>query len=137
MYYNDPYANGNYGNGTYPSYPQGPYSNNGYTSYPNGHKPTNSLAIAAFILSMMQFFTVITVIPAIICGHIALRQIKQDGSEGRGLAIAALIISYIFLALIVIGTILFFVLGGIALTVGSNDGSYAMALASFAPLIQF
>ena len=86
---------------------------------------------------MMQFFTVITVIPAIICGHIALRQIKQDGSEGRGLAIAALIISYIFLALIVIGTILFFVLGGIALTVGSNDGSYAMALASFAPLIQF
>ena len=105
MYYNDPYANGNYGNGTYPSYPQGPYSNNGYTPYPNGHKPTNSLAIAAFILSMMQFFTVITVIPAIICGHIALRQIKQDGSE--------------------------------ALTVGSNDGSYAMALASFAPLIQF
>ena len=82
MYYNDPYANGNYGNGTYPSYPQGPYSNNGYTPYPNGHKPTNSLAIAAFILSMMQFFTVITVIPAIICGHIALRQIKQDGSEG-------------------------------------------------------
>lgn len=135
MYHNDPYANGNYGNGPYPTYPQRPGFNGGYP-YPPGPRPTNSLAVAAFVLSMMQFFTVITVIPALICGHIALGQIKQDGSGGRGLAIAALVISYIFLGVIVLVLILLGIFGSFAAMLdgtGGAGGSYAMALM---PLVQ-
>lgn len=137
MYYNDPYANGNYGNGPYPTYPQGPSLNGGYPYLP-GPQTTNSLAIAAFVLAMMQFFTVITVIPAIICGHIALGQIKQYGSSGRGLAIAALVISYVFLDILVLALtlILLGVFGSFAALMdeaSGTGGSYAMALM---PLLQ-
>ncbi len=49
---------------------------------------TNTLAIVAFIAS---FFVSLA---GIICGHIALSQIKKRGEGGRGFAIAGLIIGY-------------------------------------------
>lgn len=49
---------------------------------------TNTLAIVALVGS---FFVSLV---GIICGHIALGQIKQTGEKGRGLALAGLIIGY-------------------------------------------
>jgi hypothetical protein len=65
-------------------------------------KTTNGLAIAALVLGCLQFFLwVLSGIPAIICGHIALSQIRRTGQEGRGMAIAGLIIGYLGLVLFV------------------------------------
>ena len=52
--------------------------------------PTNTLAIVSLVLAF------IISIGGIICGHIALAQIKRTGEGGRGLAIAGLIIGYVF-----------------------------------------
>ena len=55
---------------------------------------------------------------AIITGHIALSQIKKTGEQGRGLAIAGLIIGYIGL---VVGIIVVDLLPIIALTTFANN----------------
>lgn len=58
-----------------------------------------------FILPLffMPFFS----IPGIICGHLALRKIKRKAVNGRGLAIAGLIMGYVVLVLCAICIILF------------------------------
>lgn len=50
---------------------------------------TNTLAIVSLVTA---FFVSLA---AIICGHIALSQIKRTGQSGRGLAIAGLILGYL------------------------------------------
>jgi hypothetical protein len=57
---------------------------------------TNALAI----VSLVMFFVFWPA--AVICGHIALSQIRRTGEGGRGLAVAALVLSYGFLAFIVL-----------------------------------
>jgi hypothetical protein len=70
----------------YPPYaPYGPYPT--YAPYPP-EPTTNVLAIVGFITS---FFVGLA---GIICGHIALSQIRRTGEKGRGLALAATIIGY-------------------------------------------
>ena len=60
----------------------------------------SGLAIASLVFSLIVPFGCI---PAIVCGHIALRQIKKDSSVyGRGLALAGLIIGYVVLALFIV-----------------------------------
>lgn len=57
---------------------------------------TNSMAVAALVLG-------IVIAPlAIPVGHIARSQIKRTGEQGNGLALAGLILGYIFLSLIVL-----------------------------------
>lgn len=68
---------------------------------------TNTLAIVGFVLS---FFVNLA---GVICGHIALSQIKKTGEKGRGFAIAALIIGYLSIAASIILTIAV-VAGGLA-----------------------
>lgn len=60
-----------------------------YTGAPAPARATNVLAIVALILGLL--------IPpgGIICGHIALRQIKRTQEAGRGLALAGTIIGYV------------------------------------------
>jgi peptidyl-prolyl cis-trans isomerase B (cyclophilin B) len=78
------------------NYPQNqPYS--GYA--PAQSNKTNGLAIASLITS---FFISIV---GIILGHIALSQIKRTGENGRGLAIAGLVIGYVSLAIGIIAAI--------------------------------
>jgi len=77
--------------------------------------PTNTLAILALVLAF------VVSIGGIICGHIALSQIKRTGEGGRGLALAGLVIGYVFTGLgllIVIGYIVFFAI--LASTYGSS-----------------
>ena len=59
-----------------------------YSPFPPPEPTTNVLAIVGFITS---FFVGLA---GIICGHIALSQIKRTGEKGRGLALAATIIGY-------------------------------------------
>jgi peptidyl-prolyl cis-trans isomerase B (cyclophilin B) len=81
-----------------------------YQPAPVGQK-TNVLAIVALILG------IVIPIGGIICGPIALSQIKRTGEAGRGLAIAGIIIGIVFTLI------------GIIAIIG-----YAVALASVASL---
>jgi uncharacterized membrane protein len=65
-------------------------------------RPTNTLAIVAFVLA---FFVSIA---AIICGYIALGQIRRTGEGGHGLALAAVILGWVSIALSIIIVIVYF-----------------------------
>jgi hypothetical protein len=84
-----------------PSYPPG-----GTTPGPavSGTGGTNPLAIASLVLGVPGLCCCLTGIPAVICGHIALNQINQSGGvqEGRGFAIAGLILGYLGIAFTVL-----------------------------------
>ena len=57
--------------------------------------PTNSLARASLVLGVAEFFTMgLTAIPAIICGHMAKREMRQTGQRGDGLATSGLVLGY-------------------------------------------
>ena len=65
---------------------------------------TSGLAIASLVLALA--LGPFGFIPAVICGHLALRKIEKDMSlRGRGLAIAGLIIGYSIFGLTLILTI--------------------------------
>jgi hypothetical protein len=73
---------------------------------------TNPVAIAALVCGLVQFLgglvlvgNIVLAIPAIICGAIGLRQTRQRGERGRGMAIAGLvlgILGVVYFALIVV-----------------------------------
>jgi uncharacterized protein YacL len=74
----------------------------------------NTLSIVAFILAF------VVSLGAVICGHIALAQIKRTGERGRGLAIWALVLGYLG---ILIGVLLV-VLWAVALAGLAASGAY-------------
>jgi hypothetical protein len=59
---------------------------------------------------------------AVICGHIALSQIKKTGEKGRGLAIGGLVLGYLGIISGII-VIIFFILAWIA-AINSGYSSY-------------
>jgi len=64
---------------------------------------TNGLAIASLACGLVQLvFGPLTAIPAIVFGHVALRQIKRTGGQGAGLAFAGLILGWATVILIVV-----------------------------------
>jgi hypothetical protein len=93
--YSPPPGQQNYGpQPPYPAYQQ-PYS-----PYPPT-APTNGLAIAALVCGVGGFVIGLSFIPAIICGHLARKQIRQTGEQGAGLALAGLILGYVGTALFI------------------------------------
>ena len=76
---------------------QAPYT------YPYGGPPAtgraNGLAIASFVLSLLGF-TLITLFLSVIFGIIALVKIRAQPQRGKGLAIAGLVISGLWIVLI-------------------------------------
>jgi len=60
------------------------------TSTPVSSQKTNGLAIASLILGIVGVS-----ILAIILGHVGLNQIKRNGEQGRGMALAGVILGYI------------------------------------------
>ena len=65
------------------------------------------MAIASVCCSIGTFVGVATWILGIIFGHIALGQIKRDPTQdGRGLALAGIILGWMFGALLVVGIVL-------------------------------
>ena len=90
-------------------------------------KKTNVLAIVSLIASIAGFVIAwgIGSIVGIICGHISLSQIKKTGEEGRGLAVAGLIVGYIGLALAILSVIIIaIVFGAIAANGGFDRYQY-------------
>jgi hypothetical protein len=76
-------------------------------SQPTGAVGTNGLAIASLILSILGF----SIVGAIL-GHVALSQIKRTNEAGSGLAIAGIILGWVFFA----GFLLFvIIIAGISL----------------------
>lgn len=72
---------------------------------------TNGTSIAALIFSVLG----VTFIIGIVCGHIALAQIRRTREQGASLAVAALWVGYLYLAAGVL------VLGGYFYIVGKGS----------------
>lgn len=83
-----------------PGYPPAP-AHPGYAPAPYGYAPfvprTNTLAIVALVLGLVGVS-----LGGVICGHIALSQIRRTGEGGRGMAIAGLVLGYIWIAVSVV-----------------------------------
>lgn len=90
----DPYGTQQQGYGTPSS--SSPYmAQQSQYGSPNGYYPgppigTNPWAIAALVLGLFG-----TAIFAVIAGHVALSQIRRSGEQGRGMAIAGLVLGYL------------------------------------------
>ncbi|MGY4708528.1 peptidylprolyl isomerase [Mycolicibacterium sp. CBM1] len=82
----------------YPPPPYGPPYGPGPYPYPQPPQ-TNGMAIASLICAFL--FAPL----GIVFGHISLSQIKKTGEEGRGLAIAGLVISYLVTVLTIVAVI--------------------------------
>ena len=72
----------------------------------------NTLAITSLILGILSIFlSLLTAIPGVITGHMALSKIKKapNDYEGKGMAIIGLILNYFFLilAIIIIGALIY------------------------------
>ena len=63
---------------------------------------TNTLAIVSLVTSIVGLSLI-----GIITGHISMSQIKKTGEQGRGLAIAGLVIGYVGIALGIIAVMVF------------------------------
>ena len=103
----------------------GPYDGQQYApqQYPQG-PTTNVLSILSLVLSIISILTWAICflvapafsLPAIICGHIGLAQIKKANppQEGKGMAIAGLIVGYLNMAVMIIGLVIFLLFVGVA-----------------------
>jgi len=82
---------------SHPAYP--------YPVYPYVPTRTNALAIASLVCAFL--FAPL----GIVFGHLSLSQIRRSGEDGRGLAIAGLVIGYVVtiatIVALVVGTLLF------------------------------
>lgn len=123
--------------GQQPGYPAYPGQMGGYPGYPQPQQTgTNGLAIAslstgiiAFPFSCIPFLgyaSILIAIAAIVMGIVAMKQTKQTGQQGRGMAIAGVVLGGVYLALFVIGLIF-----GIAYVASNGFGSGSDLLLSF------
>ncbi len=65
---------------------------------------TSKWALISVVCLVFTLFTGLTIIPAIIFGHMALREIKREPAlKGRGMAIATLVIGYSLVGVAVLG----------------------------------
>jgi hypothetical protein len=68
-----------------------------------------------------EFFTMgLTAIPAVICGHIARRQMRMTQQRGEGLATSGLVLGYmaiIFWAVLIAASLV-----GVAISIAHNGG---------------
>ncbi|GMA24343.1 hypothetical protein GCM10025864_21020 [Luteimicrobium album] len=122
-----PYPPSSYGQapppyGQQPTYPQQPYQQpsypspsygTGYPQQPYGYAPgypgpqrRNGLAVASMWTSIGGIITCgVGGLVGLILGIVALTQIKRDGTAGRGMAIAGIVVGGVFVALFVLGLI--------------------------------
>jgi hypothetical protein len=79
----------------------------------------NILAIISFVAAF------VVPIAAVVLGHIAMSQLRTSGEQGRGLALAGLVMGYVFTALGVLFFILWFALFFGALATHGFGGTQA------------
>jgi hypothetical protein len=75
------------------------------------HQNTDGLAIASLVLGWLSFLTVLTAIPAIICGYTALRRIRKSGRPGARKALIGLRLGWITVVVAILGLIALVVVG--------------------------
>ncbi|MGC0366591.1 hypothetical protein ABH922_004575 [Rhodococcus sp. 27YEA15] len=83
---------------------------------PYGPRPTNTLAVLALVFAFL--FAPL----GIVFGHIARNQIRKSGEDGDGLALAGLILGYIFTGLGVLAVTVWIAFFGL-LTAALNESS--------------
>ena len=84
---------------------------------------TNNMAIASMVLGVAEFFTAgLTAIPAVICGHIARRQMRETSQRGDGLATGGLVLGY--MAIIFWSVLIAASLVGVVISVTHNGPIY-------------
>jgi len=59
-------------------------------------RSTNGLAVGALVCGIVPFFGGI---PAVILGHVARGQIRKSGERGEGMAVAGLVLGYLWISL--------------------------------------
>jgi hypothetical protein len=87
-----------------------------YYGYPPPPRGTNTMAILALV------FAFVFAPAAIVLGHIARKQIQQTGEDGDGMALAGMIIGYVFTGLTVllcVGYVVFAIIAGVIFATGS------------------
>lgn len=100
-----------------PMYGQQPYGP-GYGFVP---PKSQTNAILALVLSLVGFATCgVTAIVGVIFGHIAMGKIKRGEEDGRGMALAGVIIGYVVIA----GWLLYAAIIIIAVIAAANQGTY-------------
>lgn len=73
-----------------------------YGYAPLAARKTNSMAIAALVCGICGFVYLVPAILGIIFGIIALRQIKRESTDGRGMAIAGIITGGAWVAFVLV-----------------------------------
>jgi hypothetical protein len=84
--------------------------------YPHGVMPQSGLAVASMVCGIVGMITCyvhgVAAIPAVICGHLAIKAIRESPvpMAGRGMAIAGLVMGYlgILLQLATLSVIFYF-----------------------------
>jgi hypothetical protein len=97
-----PYGQSGYGATGYSQ----PYPGSGFSPYPAAPK-TNGLAIASLVCSILGFCCGIGGVLGVIFGFVARGQIKRSGGaqKGSGLALAGIIVGFVFIVLAAIGLV--------------------------------
>jgi hypothetical protein len=100
-----------------------------YAGYPAAYgAKTNALAVVSLVAGIANFVLLFGVgaIVAVITGHIALRQLRTNGENGRGLALTGVILGWVGVGLTLLGVI-FFVIWFVVLfgTIGAASYSYS------------
>jgi hypothetical protein len=120
-----------YGQPAYAQTPQQQYQGGAYpppvygTPYATGPR-TNALSIVSLISSLVGLFIIpiIASIVGVITGHMALGQVKRNGENGRGMALAGVIIGWVSLGLWIIGIIFFIWFFAALAASGAFDSRY-------------
>lgn len=82
-----------------------------------GTRPaTNTFAIVSLVLGILWILGIGSVL-AVVFGHLSLRQIHTTGENGRGMAIAGLVLGYVGAGFLALG-IIFVIIGAVTTTSG-------------------
>lgn len=92
---------------TYPAYqtPAAPYGAAGYGAPYPVSRPTNGLALASMIVALAGIITCISFPIGAILGHVALKQVRENGQEGETYAKVGIIVGWIGTGLTLLGCI--------------------------------
>ncbi|MBL3687398.1 DUF4190 domain-containing protein [Leucobacter zeae] len=106
--------------------PQQPYgAQQTYALPASGYgRTTNVLAVISMISSIVGLLSfAILSVAGVVMGHIALSQIKRKGEQGRGMALAGVIVGYAGIALWVLIAIAWFAFIGFFITAAGASGT--------------
>jgi hypothetical protein len=102
-----------------------------YTAAPR----TNGLAVAALVCGIATFVIGLTFVPAIVCGHLARRQIRRTGERGDGMALGGLILGYVGGVIVIVALLLVSIAAGTSARPSVVHASLAPGQTTLLPMI--